>query len=63
MLLVNEIFDQVVARHFLPVHEIFHQAVLGEQRLHRFEMRLQFFCVGVFELVVHSDSSPASPHQ
>ncbi len=61
MLFVHQIFDQsllriTVARHLLPVHQIFDQPMLGKQILHLGEMRLQFVCVGVLQLVAHAAS-------
>jgi hypothetical protein len=53
MLLVNDVLDQIVARPFLPMHQILDQLVPGKQHLHLGEALLQVFGVGDLVFFAH----------
>ena len=53
VLLVHDVLDQVVARAFLPVHQVLDQLVPGEQGLHLGEALLQVFGIGQLVVFAH----------
>ena len=53
VLLVHDVLDDVVARPFLPVHQLLDQLVPGKQGLHLGEALLQVFGIGQLGFFAH----------